>query len=177
MEIKFKFSPTDFYELVWSCQVPSDIAMLYVGAIHRSLCNGVFLKCQSLLGKADCRKKLMHRRWYMLPFWGKGYEAIDRGEQFPLKIWEKVSKRTWYLGQTVNEGQGTGKRTCIVKAKILDCGNGIHKCKDRESWAFRTLFQDSLQECSLFWLQYRFIKEHKPYGRSRPVAGGIGPEV
>ena len=57
MEIKFKFNPTGFYERVWSCQAPSDIAMLCVGAIHKSLCYGVFLKCQSLPGKADCRKK------------------------------------------------------------------------------------------------------------------------
>ena len=29
----------------------------------------------------------------MLPLWGKGHEAIE-SEQFPLKIWEKVSKST-----------------------------------------------------------------------------------
>lgn len=51
-------------------------------------------------------------------------------------IYGRKCPRGRYLGQTVNEGQGTGKRTCIVKAKILDCGNGIHKCKDRET-AFR----------------------------------------
>ena len=60
MEIKFKFNPTGFYKMLPSCQAPSDIAMLHVETIHRSMCYGVFLKHQSLLVKEHYRKKLMH---------------------------------------------------------------------------------------------------------------------
>ena len=153
VEIKIKFNPTGFYEPVWSCQTPSDIAMLYVGSIHRSLCYGVFLKCQSLLGKADCRKKLMHRRrWYMLPFWGKGHEAIERGEQFPLKIWEKVSKRTIF-GPDCKWRSGYWQKDMYCEGKDFSLWER-HTQMQRQGNGFQE------QVSSLFWIQYRFIKVH-----------------
>lgn len=106
------------------------------------------------LGEGWLQKKT-NAQWKMIHviMLKQGAWRYWKKRRIPLQVREKASKRSWYLGQIVNEGVGTCKRICVVKAKILGCGNSIHQCKDRKMWAFRNKW-------AVFWLQYKFIREH-----------------